>query len=550
MKKHLLACIWLLFSQTIFAQSPSVNKEQIAAAEKLLDIEMTDAERDSMLAEVSDNLLSIKAIHGQHLDNWVAPALVFDPMPTDYKPARFFQKVIKANDWDIPKMVEMPKNKADLAFFTIKQLASLIKSKKITSVDLTKFFIERLKKYSDTLHCVISIQEDIALAQAKRADEALAKGQYMGILHGIPYGIKDLLAVKGTKTTWGAEPYKNQTIDQTATVVSKLEAAGAVMVVKLTLGALAMGDVWYGGKTRNPWNLLRGSSGSSAGSASAVVAGLIPFAIGSETLGSIVSPSTECGATGLRPTFGRVSRYGAMTLCWSLDKLGPLVRSAEDAAIVLDAIRGADNLDKTVKNMPFSFENRDISKLKIGYPKQLFDTMSHSRNEWKTLEVLEKLGAKLTPMEFKTSVPSRIIDVILSAECAAAFDELTRTNLDDELTMQTKGSWPNIFRAARFVPAVDYVNANRLRSKMIDEVHTMLKEYDVIVTTNFGLNQLQITNLTGHPVVVVPNGFVNGRPSSITFLGNYFDEATILAVAKAYQEATDFDEQHPEMFKN
>ena len=547
MKKISLFTLFFTISSLVFSQN-TVSKEQIAAAEKLIDVEMTDAERDSMQAEIMDNLLSIKAVHSQHLDNWVTPALYFDPIPTDFQPRHPSMKLVKP-DWDIPKNMEMPKNRADLAFYNIRQLAGLIKNKKITSVELTKFFIERLKRYGDTLQCVISLQEDRALAQAQRADEDLKKGNYHGILHGIPYGIKDLLAVKGTKTTWGAAPFKNQTIDQTATVVEKLEAAGAVMVVKLTLGALAMGDIWFGGKTKNPWNLLRGSSGSSAGSASAVVAGLIPFAIGSETLGSIVSPSTECGATGLRPTFGRVSRYGAMTLCWSLDKLGPLVRSAEDAAIVLNAIRGEDDKDKTVKNMPFNFTKVDLSKLKIGYPKQLFDTMNHSRNEWKTLEVLEKLGAKLIPMDFKTSIPYRIIDVILSAECAAAFDELTRTNLDDELTMQTKNAWPNTFRAARFVPAVDYVNANRLRSKMIEEVHAMLKEYDVIVTTNFGLNQLQITNLTGHPVVVVPNGFVNGRPSSITFLGNYFDEATILAVAKAYQDATDFDEQHPAKFK-
>jgi Asp-tRNA(Asn)/Glu-tRNA(Gln) amidotransferase A subunit family amidase len=502
-----------------------------------------------MLLEVGDNLLSIKAIHGQHLDNWVSPALIFDPIPSDFKPRNGAN--LSKNDWQIPNNIALPTNKSDLAFYSVKQLASLIKNKKITSVDLTKLFIDRLKKYGDTLHCVISIQEDIALAQAQKADDDIKKGQYRGVLHGIPYGIKDLLAVKGTKTTWGAAPYKNQTIDQTATVVSKLEAAGAVLVVKLSLGSLAMGDVWHGGKTRNPWDLLRGSSGSSAGSASAVVAGLVPFAIGSETLGSIVSPSTECGATGLRPTFGRVSRYGAMTLCWSLDKLGPIVRSAEDAAIVLDVIGGTDGMDKTVKNMPFSFEKKDISKLKIGYPKEIFDTLSKNRNEWRTLETLEKLGAKLTPMSFKTTVPSRIIDVILMGECAAAFDELTRTNLDDELTVQNKYSWPNLFRAARFLPAVEYINANRLRAKMIEEIHALMQQYDVIVTTNFGLNQLQITNLTGHPVVVVPNGFSsNGRPTTISFLGNYFDEATILSVAKAFQEATDFDEKHPSMFKD
>ena len=533
-----------LFASSLFAQV-SITKNDVSVAEKFLDVVFTDAERDSMLNEVLDNMTAIKAVHSQHLDNWVTPALYFDPVPTGMTLSQI-QKPIK---WTTQK-VEMPKNRADLAFYTVAQLASLIKNKKITSVDLTKFFIERLTKYSDTLHCVISITEETALLQAKRADDEISRGKYRGLLHGIPYGVKDLIAVKGTKTTWGAAPFKNQEIDQTATVVEKLEKAGAVLVVKLSLGALAMGDVWYGGKTRNPWNLLRGSSGSSAGSASAVAAGLIPFAIGSETLGSIVSPSTECGTTGLRPTFGRVSRAGAMTLCWSLDKLGPLTRYAEDAAIVLETIRGEDGKDRTVHNMPFNFGEINISKLRIGYPTNVFDSLPKSRNEWRTLEMLEKMGAKLIPMELKTSIPPKIIDIILMGECAAAFDELTRTNLDDELTMQTKGSWPNQFRAARLLPAVDYINANRLRTKMIEEVNNFMKNFDVIVTSNFGVNQLQITNMTGHPVVVMPNGFVEGRPSSISFIGNLFDEATILALAKAYQDATDFDEKHPDMFKN
>jgi Asp-tRNA(Asn)/Glu-tRNA(Gln) amidotransferase A subunit family amidase len=552
MKKYFTLLLFFYFFQHHLAAQAKITKEDIATAEKLTGLEFTDSERDSMLAEVMDNLLAQKAVQSQHLDNWVTPALYFDPIPTDFRP-RYISKTYPPNDWDIPKNVELPKNRADLAFYSIRQLAGLIKYKKITSVELTQFFIERLKKHGETLQCVISLQEDRALAQAKQADAEIAKKQYRGILHGIPYGIKDLLAVKGTKTTWGAAPYKNQTIDQTASVVEKLDKAGAVMVVKLTLGALAMGDIWYGGKTKNPWNLERGSSGSSAGSASAVVAGLVPFAIGSETLGSIVSPSTECGATGLRPTFGRVSRYGAMTLCWSLDKLGPLTRYAEDAAIVLDAIKGdwQEDKDKTVKNMPFMWSRvKPINMMKIGYPKALFDTMSRERPEWLTLKTLETLGAKLTPMDFKTSVPPKIIDIILMGECAAAFDEMTRTNLDEEMTVQHKNAWPNLFRAARFLTAVDYINANRLRTKMIEEINTLLQDYDAIVTTNFGLNQLQITNLTGHPVVVVPNGFRQNRPLSISFLGNYFDEATILKLAKAYQDATGFDEEHPPLFKN
>ena len=543
--KTLLTSLMCLIGSWLFAQMP-ITKEDIAVAEKFLDLTFTEPERDSMLAEVTDNLLSIKAVHSQHLDNWVAPVLYFNPLPSNFK----MQKGQKPILWSAPK-VSMPVNKADLAFYTIPKLAQLIKTKKISSVELTKFFIERIKQYSDTLHCTISITEETALQQAKQADDELAKGKYRGILHGIPYGVKDLIAVKGTKTTWGAAPYKNQTIDQTATVVEKLNKAGGVMVAKLTLGALAMGDIWFGGKTRNPWNLLRGSSGSSAGSASAVVAGLVPFAIGSETLGSIVSPSTECGATGLRPTFGRVSRYGAMTLCWSLDKLGPITRYAEDAAIVLSIISGSDGLDRTVIDAPFNFNTSiDIKKLRIGYPTNVFDSLNKTRSEWKTLETLEKMGAKLIPMEFKTSVSPKIIDLILMGECAAAFDEMTRTNLDDELTMQTKNAWPNAFRSARLLPAVDYVNANRLRSKMIEEVDAIMKNFDVIVTSNFGVNQLQITNMTGHPVVVMPNGFLSdGRPSSITFLGNLFDEATILSLAKAYQDATDFEEKHPEIFK-
>lgn len=527
------------------AQPANITKNDIETAEKFLDLTFTDAERDSMLMEVADNIGAIKAVHSQHLDNWVSPALYFNPLPSNFK----VPKIQKLSKWSTVK-TNLPTNEADLAFYTIPQLAHLIKTKKISSTKLTQFFIDRIKKYSDTLHCTISILEETALKQAKQADDEIAKGQYKGLLHGIPYGVKDLLAVKGTKTTWGAAPFKNQTIDQTATVVEKLNAAGAVLVAKLTLGALAMGDIWYGGKTRNPWNLLRGSSGSSAGSASAVVAGLVPFAIGSETLGSIVSPSTECGATGLRPTFGRVSRYGAMTLCWSLDKLGPITRYAEDAAIVLEIIKGEDFKDKTVMDMPFGFNAQiDIKTLRIGYPTNVFDSLKKTRNEWKTLETLEKMGAKLIPMEFKTSIPAKIIDLILMGECAAAFDELTRTNLDDELTVQSKNAWPNYFRSARLIPAVEYINANRLRSKMIEEVNELMKNYDVIVTSNFGVNQLQITNMTGHPVVVLPNGFNEGRPTTISFLGNLFDEATILSLAKAYQDATDFDEQHPEMFK-
>jgi Asp-tRNA(Asn)/Glu-tRNA(Gln) amidotransferase A subunit family amidase len=543
-----ITTLFLLFAMfsPVFGQS-SVTKEQISNAEKLIDIELTDAERDSLISQAQGYLQTYKVMHGQKLANAVPPALYFDPsVPT----AKFSQNKAQPTAWDVPQ-IALPLVKDDLAFYSIPQLASLIKNRKITSVDLTRFFIQRLKKYTDTLHCVISITLDIALQEAMQADAEIAKGQYRGILHGIPYGVKDLFSVKNTLTTWGAAPYKNQSFNEDAAVVQHLRAAGAVLVAKMTMGSLAMGDVWFGGVTRNPWDLKQGSSGSSAGSASAVAAGLLPFAIGTETQGSIVSPSTRCGTTGLRPTFGRVNRAGAMTLCWSLDKVGPITRSAYDAAIVFEAINGGSKEgDKAAVNVPFSYSPvKDLSKMRIGYPKNLFDSLKKDRNEWRTLETLEKLGVKLQPFEWKTSVPPRIMGVVLMSEAAAAFDEMTRTNLDDELTSQSRFSWPNYFRAARFIPAVEYINANRLRSKMMLEINDLLRGYDCVIMPSFEGDILPITNLTGHPCVVMPNGFLKEHPTSITFLGNLYEDEKILSIAKAFQDATDFDEQHPAFFK-
>jgi Asp-tRNA(Asn)/Glu-tRNA(Gln) amidotransferase A subunit family amidase len=552
MKSTIFILLFSTITCCLSAQNP-VTKDAVAQAEKLIDIELTDAERDSLISQAQGYLVTYKAMHNQKLENSVAPALYFNPTVSSGTPTKIARSSAKVRKsvWDVPKKFDLPKNKADLAFYSIPQLASLIKNRKITSVDLTRFFIERLKKYSDTLHCVISLTEDMALAEAAKADAELAKGIYRGLLHGIPYGVKDLFSVKNTLTTWGAAPFKNQKFEEDAAVVQHLRAAGGVLVAKLSMGSLAMGDVWYGGITRNPWDLAQGSSGSSAGSASAVAAGLLPFAIGTETQGSIVSPSTRCGTTGLRPTFGRVNRAGAMTLCWSLDKAGPITRSAYDAAIVFEAINGGNTEgDKAAVSVPFSYpKDVDITKLRIGYPKNLFDSIKKDRNEWRTLEALEKLGVKLQPFEWKTSVPSRIMGVVLMSEGAAAFDELTRTNLDDALTSQNRFSWPNYFRAARFIPAVEYINANRLRTKMMAEIGEILRGYDCVIMPSFEGDILPITNLTGHPVVVMPNGFLKNHPTSISFLGNLFDDDIILAVAKAFQDATDFEDVHPELFK-
>ena len=390
-----------------------------------------------------------------------------------------------------------------------------------------------------------------ALRKARAMDQELAQGKYRGPLHGIPYGIKDLLAVKDTKTTWGAMPYKDQVIDETATVVQKLEEAGGVLVGKFTLGALAMGDVWFGGVTKNPWNLKQGSSGSSAGSASAVSAGLVPFAIGTETLGSIVSPSTRNGVTGLRPTYGRVSKHGAMALSWSMDKIGPISRSTLDNAIVLSVINGMDEKDASTIPAAFNYSSKnEVKKLKIGYFKSFFEgDRPNIKNDQAVLEVLKNQGIELHPLELKTSINAAPLVSMLMVEGAAAFDELTRFNLDDQMVAQHRNAWPNLFRAARFIPAVEYVQMSRQRSILIKEMHELMKGYDVIVTPSFAGQQLQITNLTGHPALCLPNGFApNGSPTSITLLANLFDEEKLIMVGRLIQENTDWQAKRPPMF--
>jgi len=543
---------FLLIFMALAAQDSSIQKTDLIGTAKVFDLSFTTKEIDTLYSDVVDNLANYKAMHGLKLQNSVPLSLWQTPV----LPGMHFNQVQSPINWPLDKAVNLPVNKNELAFYSIEQLASLIKYKKITSLVLTKFFIERIKKWGDTLQCVISLQEDIAYQQAKKADEEIAQGKYRGLLHGIPYGLKDLFAVKGTKTTWGAAPYKDQTIDQDAFVYTQLQAAGAVLVAKFTLGALAMGDYWYGGRTKNPWNLNYGSSGSSAGSTAATVAGLVPFAIGTETWGSIVSPSTTCGATGLRPTFGSISRTGAMALSYSLDKVGPICRSAEDAAVVFNYIHGTDGKDGSAVNKPFNYSpNKDIKKLRIAYAKNYFDKIKDtSRNEFKVLETFKKLGVQLIPVDFPDSgvYNFNIMDVVIGVECAAQFDEMTRLNMDDQLTRQTKYDWPNQFRTARFVPAVEYINAQRHRYLLMQKVNEVMQKYDVIICPSRGDgNQSAITNLTGHPVVCVPTGFdkKNNLPTGISFVGNLYDEATILSIAKTYQNNTTWDKAHPNLFK-
>ena len=550
--RTIITYLLLSLSVTAFSQDTTIQKNDLISSAKLFDLSFTTKEIDTLYSDVIDNLANYKAMHKLPLANSVPLSLWQTPV----LPGMHFTEKQNPINWKLDNTVSLPKNKNELAFYSIEQLASLLKYKKITSLALTQFFIERIKKWGDTLQCVISIQEEIAYAQAKKADEEIAQGKYRGLLHGIPYGLKDLFAVKGTKTTWGAAPYQNQTIDEDAFVYTKLRDAGAVLVAKFTLGALAMGDYWFGGRTKNPWNLQYGSSGSSAGSTSATVAGLVPFAIGTETWGSIVSPSTTCGATGLRPTFGSVSRTGAMALSYSLDKVGPICRSAADAAIVFNYIHGTDGKDGSAVNKPFNYDpSKDIKKLKIAYAKNYFDKIKDtSRNEFKVLEAFKKMGITLIPVNFPDSgvYNFNIMDVVIGAECAAQFDEMTRLNIDDILTRQTKNDWPNQFRTARFVPAIEYINAQRHRYTLMQKVNEVVQQYDVIICPSRGDgNQSAITNLTGHPVVCVPTGFDKklNLPTGISFVGNLYDEATILSIANTLQKATNWDEAHPALFK-
>jgi Asp-tRNA(Asn)/Glu-tRNA(Gln) amidotransferase A subunit family amidase len=528
------------------AEKARFSKPDIEAAEKIVGLTFTDAERDSMIGDLVDNLDSFEKIRGVPLANNVPPSLQFNPLPVGFRVPVGGDKLVTTP----PKRREVPGDLEELAFYSVRDLAELIRTGEITSTELTMMYIDRLKKYGPHLECVVTITEELALEQARRADREIADGLYRGYLQGIPYGAKDLLAVKGYKTTWGAVPYKDQVIDDTATVVKKLEEAGAVLVAKLTLGALAWGDVWYGGMTRNPWNLEQGSSGSSAGSASATAAGLVAFAIGTETWGSIVSPSTRCGTTGLRPTFGRVSRAGAMALSWSMDKIGPICRTVEDCALVFEVIRGSDGVDQTVVDAPFAYDFRvDLSELRIGYLRDPFDEdYPNKDNDAATLVELQELGAELIPVELP-DFPTYSMAFILSAEAAAAFDELTRSNRDDLMVRQIKNAWPNVFRTSRFIPAVEYIQANRLRYEVIQAMHQVVADVDVYLSPTFGGANLLLTNLTGHPCVVLPNGFdEKGAPTSITFIGNLYDEATVLAVANAYQRATGFHEKNPPRF--
>ncbi|MFN2492065.1 MAG: amidase [Pyrinomonadaceae bacterium] len=549
----------------LFAQTPSatptplptaspsptplrVTKDMLRQFEKLIGIELTDAEEAMALPNANTNLERYETLRKIEIPLDTEPATLFHPaLPGkkfNIKPGRFKLSKVAINPF---------RSLDDLAFATIPQLAELIRTRKVSPVELTKMYLARLKKYGPKLNCVVTLTEELAMKQAADAESEIRSGKYRGPLHGIAWGAKDLFATKGIRTTWGAEPYREQIINYDSTVVGRLGDAGAVLVAKLSMGALAQGGRWFAGMTRNPWQVDEdkiGSSGSSAGPASATAAGLVGFSIGTETLGSIISPSSRCGVVGLRPTYGRISRYGAMGLSWTMDKIGPICRGVEDCAAALNAIYGPDERDLTVADVPFNWEPaKPLAAMRIGYLKNEFDQQQDPERKaiyQQALDVLKASGANLQPIELpKFSVAA--LRIILVAEAATAFDDLTRSKGINQLSGQESGDWPNTFRSSRFIPAVEYIRAQRARTLLMREMDQLMSKWDVFVSPAPGSASLLVTNLTGHPAVAVPCGFPKGLPQAIMFTGGLYDEGAPLGVALAFERATQWHTMHPKM---
>jgi Asp-tRNA(Asn)/Glu-tRNA(Gln) amidotransferase A subunit family amidase len=535
-------------------QQPAVTKEMVERAEKIAGLEFTDEQRETIARGLSNNVLNYQRLRDVPLPNEVAPAVQFDAA----LPGMEFPSGPGRMRFSPPHDVQRPTRLEDVAFWPVTHLAELVRTRQVMPSELTTMYLARLKRHDPKLLAVVTLTEERAMAQAAALDDELRAGNYRGPLHGIPWGAKDLLATRGYPTTWGATPYREQLFDYDAAVVERLDAAGAVLIAKLTMGALAQGDRWFGGMTRNPWRPDEGSSGSSAGPGAATAAGLVAFAIGTETLGSIVSPATRNGVTGLRPTFGRVSRYGAMALSWSMDKIGPMCRSAEDCALVLNAIYGPDNRDPTVRDIPFNWDSeRPLSSLRIGYNRAAFEQTNSEgeRNQFDqaALEALQRLVPELVPVDLPVQqYPlGAIQSAVLGVEAAAAFDELTRSGRDDLMVPEPeRSSWPNTFRTARFVPAVEYINANRVRTLVMQAMDQALRHVDVFISPAGAA--LLLTNLTGHPQIALPSGFTRREdhdvPVTITFIGRLFEEDKLVAVAKAWQDATGHHLRQPPDF--
>jgi Asp-tRNA(Asn)/Glu-tRNA(Gln) amidotransferase A subunit family amidase len=573
-----------LWAQAQQSDAPAITLEMLQNALKISGLEFSEDDEKAMLNGLNQNANRYDEIRALKIPNDVSPPFYFSSITPGMKIDKTRAPLVFS-----AQAAKRPANIEDLAFASVVELGHLLKTRKVTSVELTEMYLGRLHKYNDKLNCVVTFLDETALAQAKHADAEIAAGRHRGPLHGIPWGAKDIIAVKGFKTTWGSGAYKDQVIDEDASVIEMLRDAGAVLVAKVTSGELAQGDQWFGGQTKNPWNLEQGSSGSSAGPASATAAGCVAFGIGTETSGSILSPSGRCGISGLRPTFGRVSRYGVMALSWTQDRLGPLCRYAEDCAVVMSAIAKPDGRDLSVSEIPFNWNAKlDIRKLRVGYLKDAFDETPDGpakKLDNATLAQMEKLGVKLIPL----TTPDWTLDVSsYGVESAVFFDELIRTGRDKQLTNPGRG---NGWRSARLIPAVEYLQAQRARSMMMMKLAEATAGVDVYLAPANGggggggrgaggrgrgaaatadgaapaaggrgrgggagnalrrspmQRHSNMANLACYPALAIPNGFYeNGSPASVTFMARPFGEAELIAVAKAYQDAAGFHLKHP-----
>lgn len=518
-----------------------ITAETLGIAQQVAGVSLPVAERELARTLVTRNLANIEAIRNVTLAEDVEPAFSYRP-PRPKLLSRVASVVPPS-----PRIGSRPTRVEDLAFEPVTMLAERLRTRQISSAELTSMYLNRLKQHDPTLLCVVTLLEDVAREQAEAADLEIRAGRYRGPLHGVPYGIKDLFSAKGYPTTWGAKPYEKQTFDYDATAVVRLHDAGAVLVAKLATGELAVGDLWFRGRTKNPWNTSRGSSGSSAGPASATAAGLVGFAVGTETNGSIVSPASTCGVVGFRPTYGRVSRYGCMTLRWTLDKVGAIGRSVDDVAMVIDAMHGPDGHDDTVADVPFSWgRRRDVRGMRIGFVEREFGgTTPNAALLTAALDIYRKAGATMVPIALPDA-PAAAIYALLNAEAGAMFDELVRSGGINELADTSVNGRANQLRAARFIPAVDYVRAQRARTLLLADMNRLLTSVDVFLTPASS-DAVTIANLTGHPGITVPCGFADGLPVGLLITGPLYQESLVLQAAMAFEAATEWHLKRPSL---
>lgn len=550
-----------LFPGALWAQSDGgeseITADMIARATKLVGLDFAESDIEEMVKGINDNLASFRELRTLEIDQNIPPPLYFNPaVPGQTFPHERRPFVLGARE-----RVFRPNNLQDAAFWPVTALAALVESRQVTATELTRMYIDRIRRFDGALRSVITLTEDLAMQQAARADAEIAGGEYRGVLHGIPWGAKDLLAARGYNTTWGFEAYRDQVIDMDATVVERLEQAGAVLIAKLSSGEIARGDVWFGGQTMNPWNTQEGAGGSSAGPGSATAAGLVGFSIGTDTTGSIRGPARSNGITGLRPTFGRVSRHGVMPISWSLDTVGPMCRSVEDCAVVLDAIHGPDGQDLAVTDKPFNWDGKaEFDGMRVGYLEEDFDRETEDaaakRNDEATLEVLRDLGVDFAPLDLPEHADMDALQMLLVDE-AAAFDELVHNGGIEYFRRDIDEPEDMLMRIARLHPAVEYVQIHRRRMLLMQGMAETFAELEVLVAPTFsdssqgdaGTPIQSATSLTGHPTVVIPNGFDdNGMPTGMQFIGRLYGEAEAMLFAKAVQDATDFHRRRPPRF--